>query len=91
MIDWKHTFNAFYNGETDDAFLPSGDKYLSSYNIDPSSNPRYLQLSERLITTNTLTTTADITDVLILPGKANVLTGFGSVFYNGADVSATIG
>lgn len=91
MIDWKNTFNAFYNGETDDAFLPSGDKYLSSYNIDPSSNPRYLQLSERLITTNTLTTTADITDVLILPGNANVLTGFGSVFYNGADVSATIG
>lgn len=91
MIDWKHTFNAFYNGETDDTFLPSGDKYLSSYNIDPSSNPRYLQLSERLVRPDTLTTTADITDVLILPGNANVLTGFGSVFYNGADVSATIG
>ena len=90
-MDWKHTFNAFYNGETDDAFIPTGDKYLSSYNIDPSSNPRYLQLSERLITTNTLTTTADITDVLILPGNANVLTGFGSVFYNWGDVSATIG
>lgn len=90
-MDWKHTFNAFYNGETDDTFIASGDKYLSSYNIDPSSNPRYLQLSERLIRPNTLTTTADITDVLILPWNANVLTGFWSVFYNGADVSATIG
>ena len=87
MIDWKHTFNAFYNGETDDTFLPSGDTYLSSYNIDPSSNPRYLQLSERLITTNTLTTTADITDVLILPGSAYVYTGNGNVFYNSTEVT----
>ena len=90
MIDWKHTFNAFYNGETDDTLLPSGDKYLSSYNIDPSSNPRYLQLSERLITTNTLTTTADITDVLILPGNAYVYTGNGNVFYNSTEVTWTI-
>ena len=87
MIDWKHTFNAFYNGETDDAFLPSGDKYLSSYNIDPSSNPRYLQLSERLVTTGTMVTTADISDILALPGSAYVYTGNGSVFYNSTDVT----
>lgn len=75
-MDWKHTFNAFYNGETDDTFISSGDKYLSSYSIDPSSNPRYLQLSQRLITTNTLATTADLTDILVLPGNAYVYTGF---------------
>ena len=48
-MDWKHTFNAFYNGETDDTFIPTGDKYLSSYNIDPSSNPRYLNLSASVV------------------------------------------
>ena len=90
MIDWKHTFNAFYNGETDDAFLPSGDKYLSSYNIDPSSNPRYLQLSERLINTGTMVTTADITDILALPWSAYVYTGNGNVFYNSTEVTWTI-
>lgn len=89
-MDWKHTFNAFYNGETDDTFLPSGDKYLSSYNIDPSSNPRYLQLSERLVTTGTMTTTADITDILALPGSAYVYTGNGNVFYNSTEVTSTI-
>ena len=90
MIDWKHTFNAFYNGETDDTFLPSGDKYLSSYNIDPSSNPRYLQLSERLVTTGTMVTTADISDILALPGSAYVYTGNGNVFYNSTEVTWTI-
>jgi len=90
MIDWKHTFNAFYNGETDDTFLPSGDKYLSSYNIDPSSNPRYLQLSERLVTTITMVTTSDITDILTLPGSAFVYTGDGNVYYNTTNRTATV-
>ena len=49
-MDWKHTFKTFYEGETDDTFIPTGNKYLSSYNIDPVSNPRYLQLSPRFIT-----------------------------------------
>ena len=89
-MDWKHTFNAFYNGETDDTFLPSGDKYLSSYNIDPSSNPRYLQLSERLVTTGTMVTTADISDILALPWSAYVYTGNGNVFYNSTEVTWTI-
>jgi hypothetical protein len=66
-MDWKHTFKTFYEGETDDTFIPTGNKYLSSFNINPSSNPRYLQLSERLITTDTETTTADLTDILALP------------------------
>lgn len=66
-MDWKHTFKTFYEGETDDTFIPTGNKYLSSSNINPSSNPRYLQLSERLITTDTETTTADLTDILALP------------------------
>lgn len=90
MIDWKHTFNAFYNGETDDAFLPSGDKYLSSYNIDPSSNPRYLQLSERLVTTITMVTTSDITDILTLPWSAFVYTWDGNVYYNNTNRTATV-
>ena len=89
-MDWKHTFNAFYNGETDDTFIPTGDKYLSSYNIDPSSNPRYLQLSERLVTTGTMVTTADITDILALPGSAYVYTGNWNVFYNSTEVTSTI-
>jgi hypothetical protein len=66
-MDWKHTFKTFYEGETDDAFIPTGNKYLSSENIDPSSNPRYLQLSERLVSVNTYTTTSDFTDILTLP------------------------
>jgi hypothetical protein len=66
-MDWKHTFKTFYEGETDDTFIPTGNKYLSSFNINPSSNPRYLQLSERLITIDTETTTADLTDILALP------------------------
>lgn len=66
-MDWKHTFKTFYEGETDDTFIPTGNKYLSSFNINPSSDPRYLQLSERLITTDTETTTADLTDILALP------------------------
>lgn len=89
-MDWKHTFNAFYNGETDDTFIPTGDKYLSSYNIDPSSNPRYLQLSERLVTTGTMVTTADITDILALPWSAYVYTGNWNVFYNSTEVTSTI-
>ena len=89
-MDWKHTFNAFYNGETDDSFIASGDKYLSSFNIDPSSNPRYLQLSERLVTTGTMVTTADISDILALPWSAYVYTGNGNVFYNSTDVTWTI-
>ena len=66
-MDWKHTFKTFYEGETDDSFIPTGNKYLSSSNIDPSSNPKYLQLSERLVTLDTETTTADLTDILALP------------------------
>jgi hypothetical protein len=67
MSKWNHTFSKFYNGETDDTFIPTGDKYLSSYNIDPSSNPRYLQLSERLVSINTLTTTANFSEIVTLP------------------------
>lgn len=89
-MDWKHTFKTFYEGETDDTFIPTGNKYLSSFNINPSSNPRYLQLSERLITIDTETTTADLTDILALPWNAYVYTGSGNVFYNSTERTATV-
>lgn len=89
-MDWKHTFNKFYEWETDDTFIPTGNKYLSSYNIDPSSNPRYLQLSERLITTQAYTTSAEMTDILPLPWGAFVYTGGSNVFYNTTERTATI-
>lgn len=66
-MDWKHSFNAFYNGETDDTFLPTGDKYLSSFGIDPSKNPRYLQLSEALVSVGSFVTTDELADILALP------------------------
>lgn len=89
-MDWKNTFKTFYEWETDDTFIPTGNKYLSSYNIDPSLNPRYLQLSERLITTDTETTTSDLTDILALPWNAYVYIGSGNVFYNSVEVTSTI-
>lgn len=89
-MDWKHTFKTFYEGETDDTFIPTGNKYLSSSNIDPSSNPRYLQLSERLVTVDTETTTADLTDILALPWSAYVYTGSWNVFYNSTERTSTI-
>lgn len=66
-MDWKHTFKTFYEGETDDTFIPTGNKYLSSSNIDPSSNPRYLQLSERLVSVLTMTAATSVTEIVALP------------------------
>lgn len=89
-MDWKHTFKTFYEWETDDTFIPTGDKYLSSYNIDPVSNPRYLQLSPRFITWNSLTTTADITEIVALPWNAYIYLWAGNVFYNSTERTSTI-
>lgn len=66
---WKHTFSKFYNGETDDNFIPTGDKYLSSYNIEPVLHPRYLELSERIVRTFAFTTTSDISVIVPIPNN----------------------
>lgn len=87
---WKHTFSKFYNGETDDTFIPTGDKYLSSYNIEPVLHPRYLELSERIIKTVGLTTTSDILQIVPIPNN-NIYISLSEVHYNAGDVSATIG
>lgn len=88
--DWKHTFNAFYNWETDDTFIPTGDKYLSSFWIDPVKNPRYLQLSESLTSVGSFTTLDEITDLVALPGWNYVHIGSSNVFYNSTDRWAVI-
>jgi hypothetical protein len=64
---WKHTFSKFYNGETDDTFIPVGDKYLSSYNVEPVLHPRYLELANRIVKSSAMTTTSDILQIVNLP------------------------
>lgn len=88
--EWKHTFSKFYNWQTDDTFIPSGDKYLSSYNIDPVSNPRYLQLSDRITSINTLSTTANILEIVSLPGSATVYVWWNEVYYNSTNRTSVI-
>ena len=89
-MDWKHSFNAFYNGETDDTFLPTGDKYLSSFGIDPSKNPRYLQLSEALVSVGSFVTTDELADILALPDSNYVHLWPWNVFYNTTDRDAIV-
>lgn len=76
---WKHTFSKFYNGETDDTFIPTGDKYLSSYNIEPVLHPRYLELSERIVKTFAFTTTSDISVIVPIPNN-KIYISFSEVF-----------
>lgn len=84
-MDWKHTFNAFYNWETEDTFIPTGNKYLSSFGIDPSKNPRYLQLSDALTNVWAFTTLDEITDIVSLPSSNYVHLWSSNVFYNSTD------
>ena len=76
---WKHTFSKFYNGETDDTFIPTWDKYLSSYNIEPVLHPRYLELSERIVKTFAFTTTSDITIIVPIPNN-KIYMSFSEIF-----------
>ena len=76
---WKHTFSKFYNGETDDTFIPTWDKYLSSYNIEPVLHPRYLELSERIVKTFAFTTTIDISVIVPIPNN-KIYISFSQVF-----------
>jgi len=90
---WKHTFSKFYNGETDDTFIPTGDKYLSSYNIEPVLHPRYLELSERIIKTFAFTTTSEITTIVPIPNN-KIYMSFSEIFLwlvNTATVTTLIG
>lgn len=86
---WKHTFSKFYNGETDDAFIPTGDKYLSSYNIEPVLNPRYLELHWLLLKQYALTTTAEIVSMTDIPWWARVDLWTNEAFYNWVSITAT--
>lgn len=89
-MDWKHAFKTFYEGETDDTFIPTGNKYLSSSNIDPSSNPRYLEISAGLSTLNTYTTTASFTEIIPLPQWALVYVWDNNVFWYSTERTSTI-
>lgn len=85
---WNHTFSKFYNGETDDAFIPTGDKYLSSYNIEPVLNPRYLELHWLLNKQYWLTTTSDIISMTDIPlGRVDLSSS--EAFYNGTSFTST--
>jgi len=64
---WNHTFSKFYEGQTNDSFIPTGDKYLSSFSIEPVLNPRYLELRGLLLKQYGLTTTAEIISMTDIP------------------------
>lgn len=87
---WKHTFSKFYNWQTNDTFIPTGDKYLSSVGIDPVLHPRYLELAPAIFTNNTIATGADITKIVELPSFNNIYLGTWNIYYNTTSKSATV-
>ena len=88
---WKHTFNKFYNWESDDTFISTGDKYLSSYNIEPVLRPRWLQLSELIVKVYAMTTTGEILQMVTIPGSRRVDISFSEVHLNWLPKQLTIG
>lgn len=87
---WKHTFSKFYNGETDDSFIPTGDKYLSSTNIEPVLHPRYLELSNLLLKQYALTTTSDIISITTIPWGGRIDLSASEAFYNWTSITSTV-